>query len=122
MANKVTILEGTRQPYGGVSHRLLYWFAINPAITDGATPATLIIPQSWSALPNDAKRYIADGSADAIALNNGAAGFDIVERLQGPTETISAFATRILADHASYEAWWIGQQRARYQRSGQGTS
>lgn len=122
MAARITVLEGNRQPYGGNQWRILYWFAINPLITDGATPPNNIAPQSWAQLPDDAKRYIAEGSADALALNNGSAGFTVVERLQGPTESAAAFQARILADHTAFQTWWIAQYRARFQYSGFGAN
>jgi len=123
---KLTILRTWRLVHfvagtpGAQKHRVLYYYTINPVITDAATAPHDVAPVSSGMLTPDAQRQCT--GADAAAINAGTAGFEEHEVVQTFGETNAAFATRILADHAAREAWWVAARRAEYARAGTGTS
>lgn len=119
MANEVTILDSTKDAYGAVTRRVLYWYTISPAITDST--GAKIIPQGRAHLSDDAARYLTE--ADKALIDTGDAGFEVRPAIvQTAGETNANFRTRILADHQARMTWWLDEQRAKYALSGTGAT
>lgn len=118
MAGRITLLRSTDDGLGSVNRRVLFWYTIIPAITDAAS--NVIAPQSSDQITRDtsAVRYITTQDQDAI--NAGAAGFEIVDRLHTAGETLAQFRNRLLAEHTARQAAWI--QARRDEVSSAGTS
>lgn len=114
MAEKITLLRSTKNPYGRIHHRVLYYYTINPRIQDALSND--IASQSSSQLDNEAKLYLT--SEDIAAINAGDAGFELLGVQQTGGETVQEFRSRVLADHAAREAAWIQDRRDEYSRAG----
>jgi len=119
--DKITLIKSSKEAYGGNRRRILYWYdlAASP-IQDGATPPNTIVVQKVSDLDPDALPYV--DAAGQAALNVGDAASEILVRWHTASESIGAFTTRILSDHAARETWWTQDQRDRYKQSGKGAS
>ena len=130
--DKVMILQSREQEHGEKRHRLLYWYAIAPRVTDFL--ANEMTPQGRGDLPPDARQKIIArdrdvrpeasdwGEPDLAMLDAGDAGFEILERTQSAGETLAAFAARMLADHGLRQAYWIQRQRQQHAQAGMSTS
>lgn len=123
---KLTILRTWRLEHfaigtpGAQKHRILYYYTLNPGITDGAATPHNVSPQSSAMLTPDAQRQC--NGADAAAIDAGTAGFEEFEVVQTFGETNANFAARLLVDHAAREAWWVTARRAEFARAGTGVS
>lgn len=118
MDDKIMLLKSTKHGYGTVRHRVLYFYAVNPRITD-ATGAE-VVPQRSAGLDAEASSYLT--TSERTAIDSGDAGFEILEREQTGGETNVAFRNRMQDDHASRKAGWVQDRRDQYALAGTSVS
>lgn len=115
---EVTVLRSSREDYGGIMRRVLYWYTISPRVKNALNQD--IAPQKSTELPDDALQYV--DTAGKQALDSGDAGFEVVNRQQTAGETNTAYRNRILADHNARQLWFIQKQRDDYALTGTAVS
>jgi hypothetical protein len=120
--DKITLLRSTSEGFGNLARQALYWYTISPVITDADTPPNTIVHQSGSSIDRypDAARYVS--SADRTALDAGAAGYEVLQRLQTAGETNAQYRARLLAEHVLRQADWIAERRQEYASAGTGAN
>lgn len=122
MAAKLTLLRTDPMTFGTVRRIVFYWYVISPKIQDAASPPNNIAPQNRNQLPpttvNGGSPLPYLTAADLDALDAGDNGYEIIEQIHTAGETLNAFRTRLLADHAARQTAWVQSKRDQYAASG----
>lgn len=114
---RLTVLKSMDAGSNTTQHRILYWYTVNPVIADFL--GNTIAPQNRNGIPQgdgSPSKYLV--TADLDSLDAGTAGYEIVVQVQTGGESLSAFSTRITADHTVRKAAWIAARRAEYATAG----
>lgn len=114
----IVLLKSTDHGHGTIKHRVLYYYEVDPRITDARSAE--VAPQRSAGLDAEAANYLTPAQRGAI--DTGDAGFEILEREQTGGETNTAFRNRMQDDYTHRKPGWVQDRRDQYALAGTSVS